>query len=301
MAIARILRRCRRYAQDLADIGACRTFRGRARPARRLAPLDDLPSQSVLVVMAHPDDEIIAAGALMSRAQKAGAICLTNGAPRQERYARQAGFDNWIDYAQTRRREAEAALALLRRDLVVSEALEISDLELAFNIVPAARHLAKALQAGFSHVVTHPYEGGHADHDAAALIVHAACALIARLGRRPPIIVESPFYNAAGGAYVYGEFAPHADAGLAVQFDLSSEEQMLKSRMFACHSTQEEVLKLFSVSSERFRTAPRYHFSARPHDGEVGFNKLTPTITGRIWRAAAWKAIRELDLLEELA
>jgi LmbE family N-acetylglucosaminyl deacetylase len=301
MAIARILRRCRRHAQDLADIRVRQAFRARARAVRRLAPLDDLPSQSVLVVTAHPDDEIIAAGALMSRAPKTGVICLTNGAPREERYARHAGFDNWIDYAQTRRREAEAALALLRRNLAVSEALEISDLELAFNIVPVARYLVKSLQAGFSHVVTHPYEGGHADHDAAALIVHAACALVARFGERPPIIVEGPFYNAASGAYLYGEFAPHADAGLVVQFDLSSEEQMLKHRMFACHSTQKDVLPLFGVSNERFRTAPRYHFSARPHQGEVGFNKLTPTITGRIWRAAAWQAIRKLDLLEELA
>jgi LmbE family N-acetylglucosaminyl deacetylase len=301
MPIRRILRRCRRHARDLADIGVRRARQARARPARRLAPLDDLPSQSVLVVMAHPDDEIIAAGALMARAPKTGVICLTNGAPREERYARHAGFDNWIDYAQTRRGEAEAALALLRRDLAVSEALEISDLELAFNIVPVARHLMKSLQAGFGHVVTHPYEGGHADHDATALIVHAACALVARLGGRPPVIVEAPFYNAASGAYVYGEFAPHADAGLVVQFDLSPEEQTLKDRMFACHSSQKDVLPLFGVSNERFRIAPRYHFSARPHQGEVGFNKLTPTITGRIWRAAAWQAIRKLNLLEELA
>jgi LmbE family N-acetylglucosaminyl deacetylase len=301
MPIGRILRRCRRHARDLADIGVRRTFQARTRPARPLAPLDDLSSRSVLVVMAHPDDEIIAAGALMSRAPKTGVICLTNGAPREERYARHAGFDNWIDYAQARRREAEAALALLRRDLEVSEALEISDLELAFNIVPVARHLVKSLQAGFGHVVTHPYEGGHADHDATALIVHAACALVARFGGRPPIIVEAPFYNAAGGEYVYGEFAPHADAGLVVQFDLSPKEQILKDQMFACHSTQKNVLSLFGVSNERFRIAPRYHFSARPHQGEVGFNELTPTITGRIWRAAAWQAIRELDLLEELA
>lgn len=301
MPIGQILRRCRRHARDLADIGVRRALQARPRPTRTLAPLDDLPSQSVLVITAHPDDEVIAAGALMSRTPTTGVICLANGAPLIERYARHAGFDNWIDYAQTRRREAEAAIALLRRDLVVSEALQISDLELAFNIVPVARHLVKSLQAGFNYVVTHPYDGGHADHDAAALIVHAACAIVARLGGRPPLIVEAPFYNAASGAYVYGEFAPHADAGPVVQFDLSPEEQMLKRRMFDCHSTQKDVLQLFGLSNERFRIAPRYHFSTRPHQGEVGFNKLTPTITGRIWRAAAWKAIRELDLLEELA
>jgi len=263
--------------------------------------MDDLPSRSVLLVVAHPDDEVISAAGLLGRFPRAGVICLTNGAPHWGSSARNAGFDNWMDYAMTRAAEAKAALALLGREIAPNTNLGIPDQATGDNLVAATRHLASRLKSGFERVITHAYEGGHADHDSAAFCVHAACALLAKEGGKAPLIVEAPLYNAPDGKFVWSNFLPNDDAGPVSVFPLSAEEQDRKRRMFACHRTQEQVFTNVGLKTELFRQAPRYHFTAPPHPGEVGYVQFMGGSTGRSWRRQAWRAMRELGVWEELA
>jgi LmbE family N-acetylglucosaminyl deacetylase len=278
-----------------------RLLRSKPRTGRAAASLGDLAGAPALAVFAHPDDEVIAAGILLGRLPRAGVICMTNGAPFNEDHARRAGFDNWMDYGMARQREAEKALALLGRAFVPYHNLGISDLETTFHLASASRHLAHHLRAGFAHVITHAYEGGHPDHDSTAFCVHAACALIARNGGTPPVIVEAPLYNGANGEFEYRNFLPHPDAGPIVDLELSPEEQALKRRMFECHASQGKILSSFGVERELFRLAPRYHFTAPPHPGPVGYDRYRWHVGGRLWRAQARRAMRALNLLEELA
>ena len=278
-----------------------RSLQSSARPPREAAVLEDLRSRSALVVVAHPDDEVIAAGALIAHSPRIGVICITDGAPRRPRYARAAGFNNWMDYAFARRAEAKAALALLNREIEPMYGLGIADQEAFLNLVPTTYHLFQSLRNGFDCVITHAYEGGHPDHDSTAFCVHAACALIAKQKESPPLIVEAPLYNAAAGTLVKSCFVKHRDAGPTVSFPLSSQEQALKRRMFDCYRTQRDVLRTFSIVDEKFRQAPRYHFSAPPHVGEVGYVQYMEASSGRAWRRQAWRAAKEIGLLAELA
>lgn len=300
MILRRILRRVKRFVRDLADIPLRRRLAARPRPARSTPLPAGLSQNSTLVVTAHPDDESIAASALMRQVPRLGVICVTNGAPHNERYSRQAGFDNRLAYAFARRKEIAEALALLERDVAPFESLGIADQEASYSLVTIARYLAKQLPA-FQQIITHAYEGGHPDHDATAFCVHAACALLRRSGVEPPVILESPLYNAPSGQYIHQVFLPHPDAGPLVTIPLSLAQQDLKRRMFACHKTQEQTFLSFHVDNEQFRLAPRYHFCAPPHAGNAGYDQFNWQLNGRVWRKEAWKALRELDLVDELA
>jgi LmbE family N-acetylglucosaminyl deacetylase len=295
----RIRRRGERLLQLAADHRLRSSLRRRRRPAREPGELD-LFGEATLVVVAHPDDEAISSGALLSRLPRAGVVCVTSGAPRKESYARNAGFDNWLDYADARHAETGAALALAGGDLAILRNLGAPDQEAVFHLAAVARWLVTPLQSGFRHVVTHAYEGGHPDHDSVAFAVHAACALISKRGHTPPTILEAPLYSAPDGHYRHQTFVDHDDAGPVLSWDLSPAEQDLKARMYACYRTQKTLASDFGTSRESFRLAPRYHFTAPPHPGDVGYDQFRWPITGRIWRKMAWRAIRELGLLEEL-
>src|SRR5437868_962228 len=55
--------------------------------------LDDLPAQPTLLVVAHPDDEALGAGALLTRLANASIVIVTDGAPADGTAARAAGFN----------------------------------------------------------------------------------------------------------------------------------------------------------------------------------------------------------------
>lgn len=286
--------------RDIADLRRCRELGRKTRPPRSIESIDGLPKSSALVVVAHPDDEVAAAGVILSRLSRLGIIYVTDGAPRRGSDARNAGFTNWIDYAGGRRRETENALALLGREIAPRRNLGIADQEATYELVDTSRCLAEHFRAGFDYVITHPYEGGHPDHDATAFCVHAACRLIAQGGGTPPAIVEARFYAAPQGRYVFSEFLAHPDAGPALALNLTPEEIALKRRMCALHASQQKHLVQFRLEEEVYRLAPRYHFSAPPHPGDVGFNQFKWPLSGRIWRFHARRAMRQLDLVEDL-
>ncbi|MFL5264353.1 MAG: PIG-L deacetylase family protein [Anaeromyxobacteraceae bacterium] len=255
----------------------------------------------VLVLAAHPDDETIGAGALLYRLRGGVVVHLTDGAPRDPRF-RPEGLE--VDaYARARRRELGAALAAAGLTEKSALAMGVPDQDAAYAIADLARSLAAVL--GATHpalVVTHPYEGGHPDHDAAAIVARAAILLARRERLAVPRLVEMTSYHASGGALVTGQFL---DAPLAKQVArvLSPVELDVKRAMLACFETQRPVLEPFlaHLAVERFRPAPRIDVSRPPHEGPLWYERLGFTLSGARWRALARRAIDALGLTPELA
>src|SRR5262249_12564217 len=71
------------------------------------------PVSSIMVIAAHPDDELIGAGGHLKGWPQVSIVHVTNGAPRNLQYAKQAGFSDSMTYAANRRQEAEKALAIV--------------------------------------------------------------------------------------------------------------------------------------------------------------------------------------------
>ena len=98
-----------------------------------------------------------------------------------------------------------------------------------------------------------------------------------------------------------GAFMPHPDAGEPLVMPLQAEEQALKRALYDCHHSQRAILAEFPTDRESFRVAPRYHFAAPPHAGQIGYRRFSWTMPGSAWRARAWEAMRALGLEQELA
>jgi LmbE family N-acetylglucosaminyl deacetylase len=145
-------------------------------------------------------------------------------------------------------------------------------------------------------VVTHPYEGGHPDHDAVALAVHAAVALSrSSMGDSPPVLIEMTSYHDEGGSTVRGEFLL-VQGSRETTIQLTHEESRTKRAMFAAYGTQREVLARFPTETERFRVAPRYAFGAPPHEGRLHYERFGFRMQGTMWRALARSALKKMTL-----
>jgi LmbE family N-acetylglucosaminyl deacetylase len=262
--------------------------------APRRIPLAELAARRLAVVAAHPDDETIGAGALLARRGFVDALIhVTDGAPRDMRDAAAHGFATREDYADARRGELDAALAAGGIAARRRVALGAADQEASLQLAPLARRLAGLLaEIRPQLVLTHAYEGGHPDHDAAAFVVHAACGL---LGDAAPLIGEMASYHAAGGVFVAGEFLPDAEVEPTV-LALDERECALKHRLFECFATQRAVLAAFPVGVERFRPAPPCRFDRPPHAGAPYYEGFSWGMTGARWRELAASALVELGL-----
>jgi LmbE family N-acetylglucosaminyl deacetylase len=250
-----------------------------------------LLGKPLILVAAHPDDETVSAGGLLPRLDRPLLIHITDGAPRNPAYAQAAGFATREDYARARRNELLNAMELAGIPPERMLTIGVIDQESAFQLAGLARRLAAVFRERRPAVVlTHPYEGGHPDHDSAALAVHAACAMVSLA----PQLWEFTSYHARAGVLATGEFLIEQERGEAVV--LSSEARERKKCMFECFATQNEMLRHFAVDVERFRPAPVYDFSVSPHSGELYYERFDWGVTGARWRALASQALAELNL-----
>jgi LmbE family N-acetylglucosaminyl deacetylase len=186
------------------------------------------------------------------------------------------------------------ALALAGISNVPCRRLEIPDQESALRLAEITRRLADLISDFRPEAVfTHPWEGGHPDHDACAFAVHHAVELTQRADLSLPAIVEAAFYHEAEGRFETGCFLPDSAPAATVVYQLSPEEQARKQALLDCFVTQRQTLAGFSLDCEQFRIAPRYDFR-RPHPGPVLYDRYPWGMSSQRFCALAQAAEEEL-------
>ena len=252
----------------------------------------------VMVIAAHQDDETVGAGARLCMLSDAWIVHVTDGAPANETVAQRYGFMTRDEYAAARRQELDAALDVAG---VLPEhrlCLNYVDGEASLRMVDLVLRIADLLDSISPDVViTHPYEGGHTDHDATAFAVHLACGLLRREGVKPPAVLEMTSYFRREGRRIVHDFIPHKRADIdRREVQLDPEQQRKKREMYDAFKTQHGVIKTFSTTIEKFRPAPRYIFTLPPHEGELNYERFGEPYRGERWRRDAEAALAELRL-----
>ena len=261
----------------------------------KLAGDEVIPAERIAAVVAHADDETIGLGAQLPRLAGITIVHVTDSAPRDLVDARNKGFATAEDYAAARRHELAAAMALAGIPATALVQLGIPDQGASLNLAPLARQLAALFaEQNTEMVLTHAYEGGHPDHDAAAFAVHAAGKLLARRNPdRQLLIVEIPLYRAGQSGWERQSFVPAPDRPeLAVW--LNEDERALKGRMVKAHVSQRDLLASFPIAVERFRVAPDYDFASLPNGGDLLYERQNWGMTGAHWLDLTRQALTEL-------
>lgn len=259
--------------------------------AKRLAGGSPV-EEPVAIVVAHPDDETLWAGSALGRMRRLRLILLTDGAPFDMRDARRLGIADRATYAALRAGELDRALEALRA-APDRRFYAIPDQDTALRLPDLVERLVRGL-AGVSAVITHPYEGGHPDHDSAAFAVRAAADRLAREEGAAPAIVEFACYHAIEGERHFGRFwldEAHPERSRPIEAD---ERDRIEAAI-AAHASQAFIIGDWRPLAERWRAAPRYDFSRPPPPGEALYDQYGWAMTSSRWRelaAAAAGAMR---------
>jgi LmbE family N-acetylglucosaminyl deacetylase len=186
-----------------------------------------------VLVVAHPDDEVISCSGALCCLADVTIVQLTEDTPA---------------------REAERAAAQVAGGWKVPVIFGGMHFRMAHLEAARLRSLVAEVIAGADVIWTHPYEGGHLDHDTAAWIVQSVAGSILRLE-------FASYHMGAGKAHVFGDFWPDVEHQAAA-VRLSGERLDRKLAAIEAYASQAGILRKFrQPDREAYRVAPYYDFS----------------------------------------
>ncbi|MFA6280530.1 MAG: PIG-L family deacetylase [Bdellovibrionales bacterium] len=220
----------------------------------------------ILILVPHPDDEVVACAATIGRAQALGAriysLYLTNGC-----IARNALWPWQREHYRTMvaRRHKEAELAAKRLKV---KPLAFADRPSRYAINELPTVLEEIRYAIASHDIDQlwvpAYEGGHTDHDA----INGVCSLL----KQDISILEFSEYNYAGGKAHSNHFSSPNGTERLVR--LTDEEKGNKQTLLNLYASERSNLGTIKTDHEVFRPLASYDYAQPPHEGKLWYARF---------------------------
>jgi LmbE family N-acetylglucosaminyl deacetylase len=246
-----------------------------------------------VVIVAHPDDDVVGAGGLISRLDDVTVLHVTDGIPKNG-HSPEVGNPRSSEAAHARRLESRTALALANVPPEQIVELGLSTEQAPLELADLTRRIVSFLQQTAPDIVlTNPYEGGDPDHDATAFATHAALRLLRQNGFKPPSVFEIALYPTPEGNKRVLDFLPSEAAEITTLL-LDKKARDLKRRMFACFTSQPNLQRDNFFGRERFRRPPRYNFAAPPNGGKLNYERVAAGVDGLEWQELVREAWSEL-------
>ena len=244
-----------------------------------------------LVLVAHPDDEVIGCGGLLGRMRSSIVVFATDGAPRDRSFW--SRFGSREAYAHTRKQEALLVAKLAGVDeirfLCDGRGNQIADQELFRNLAAGLEQLRQIVAEMPPDVLLTPaYEGGHPDHDCCNFLA----AIVA--GEFHLQAWEMPLYHRTADGEVRRQHFLEVK-GHELVYDLSESEQTTKRLIVDAYRSQDAVLKHFSLATERFRLLPAYDYSQPPHQGVLNYEAWGWPVNGGQVTASFQRSLAQLE------
>ena len=220
----------------------------------------------ILILIPHPDDEVVGCAAAIARARGQGArvfaTYLSHGClSRKTMWWWQRGnYQHDVD-----RRMAEfAQVAEFLGIMVVGGNVQRSAREIWPDLQTVYGEVMQAMQQCAPDCIWVPaYEGGNPDHDG--------------LNALASTIKHVPVFEMAEYHFAHG--IPHPNAFLAIKgneiiLDLTDDEKKMKRAAFALYKSEQKNLVDMDVRYESFRPLAQYDYSKRPHEGKLWYERF---------------------------
>jgi N-acetylglucosamine malate deacetylase 2 len=205
----------------------------------------------LLVFVAHPDDETIACSGLLQRAAASLVVFAVDGAPPRYGFERQ--FGSLREYSEARFVEASRALSHIPhcsvRRLARPDGTWFLDQHLFLDLPQAFTSLTRIAEEFSPDLLfSHAFEGGHIDHDACHILANRTAQTLTLKNLEFPL-----YWRSEDGKDLFQQFRESSEGEFMLQ--LSQQESVVKRKMLLEYRTQQNLLSVFQLESERFRPA----------------------------------------------
>ena len=227
--------------------------------------------QRILILVPHPDDEIVGCTAAIARARATGrdvfTLYLTTGvAPVETQWPWQRADQT----TRVRRRRNEAVRVAERLGVQPLAFLDWPARTLRDHLDEARAHIAGVLADrtfAIDTVWAPAYEGGHQDHDVTNMLASTLAG-----GPGGVQCLEFAEYNFRDQAVRCHEFVvPSRDDVVLV---LAAQERQLKADLLDAYASERANLRHIEIGRERFRPLARYDYSRPPHASPLFYERF---------------------------